>query len=176
MTAWLLLFVLTPPLGALLYLAFGSRKLRQKAARKPKPAARPAGAATPRAAPAINGLDRLIQAHGLPAATERNAVVLYGTAAAAYDAVLDLIARAEESLWVATYILGTDRVAGEILRRLAARAAAGVQVRLLVPTGRALRELHGDIQVAMGWKGIHLFQLPPRRPLRLVGAFCISRA
>ena len=30
--------------------------------------------------------------------------------------------------------------------------------RLLVPVGASLRELHGILQVAMGWEGIHLFQ------------------
>ena len=30
--------------------------------------------------------------------------------------------------------------------------------RVLVPTNFALRELHGVIQVAMGWEGIHLYQ------------------
>ncbi len=30
--------------------------------------------------------------------------------------------------------------------------------RLLVPAAVSLRELHGVIQVAMGWEGIHLFQ------------------
>ena len=30
--------------------------------------------------------------------------------------------------------------------------------RLLVPVATSLRELHGILQVAMGWEGIHLFQ------------------
>lgn len=30
--------------------------------------------------------------------------------------------------------------------------------RLVVPSGCTLRELHGVIQVAMGWEGIHLYQ------------------
>jgi hypothetical protein len=30
--------------------------------------------------------------------------------------------------------------------------------RLLLPVGASLRELHGILQVAMGWEGIHLFQ------------------
>jgi hypothetical protein len=30
--------------------------------------------------------------------------------------------------------------------------------RLLVPAATSLRELHGTIQVAMGWEGVHLFQ------------------
>lgn len=131
MVAWLLLFALTPPLGALLYLGFGSRKLRQEAEDKPKPAGRPGEPGTRREA-AVNDLDRLIQAHGLPAATEGNRVTACGTAADAYHTVLDLIGRAEERIWVTTYILGTDEVAGEILRRLAERAAKGVQVRLLI--------------------------------------------
>tara|TARA_R110002049_G_scaffold213215_1_gene384538 strand:+ start:272 stop:502 length:231 start_codon:yes stop_codon:yes gene_type:complete len=29
--------------------------------------------------------------------------------------------------------------------------------RVLVPTTTALRQLHGILQVAMGWEGIHLF-------------------
>ena len=29
--------------------------------------------------------------------------------------------------------------------------------RLLVPASSTLRELHGVLQVAMGWEGIHLF-------------------
>src|SRR5271165_184020 len=30
--------------------------------------------------------------------------------------------------------------------------------RVLAPTNFTLRELHGVIQVAMGWEGIHLYQ------------------
>ena len=33
-----------------------------------------------------------------------------------------------------------------------------VRRRLLVPDTCTLRELHGMIQVAMGWEGIHLYQ------------------
>jgi hypothetical protein len=34
--------------------------------------------------------------------------------------------------------------------------------RLLVPSGYTLRELHGVIQVAMGWEGIHLYDFELR--------------
>ena len=34
--------------------------------------------------------------------------------------------------------------------------------RVQVPASMTLRELHGVIQVAMGWEGIHLFQFTPR--------------
>jgi cardiolipin synthase len=131
MTAWLLLFALAPPLGALAYPVFGSRKLRRAAGGKPRPAERSVGARASDPVP-VNDLDRLIRSHGLPPATADNRVALHGDPARAYDAVLGLIGRAERSLWVTTYILGTDPVAREILRRLAERAAAGVQVRLLI--------------------------------------------
>ena len=46
--------------------------------------------------------------------------------------------------------------------------------RLLVPGACTLRELHGVLQVAMGWEGIHLYQFLPVLPARpapgLVGA------
>ena len=34
--------------------------------------------------------------------------------------------------------------------------------RVLVPSGMSLRELHGVVQVAMGWKGFHLFEFGVR--------------
>jgi hypothetical protein len=35
--------------------------------------------------------------------------------------------------------------------------------RLLVPSSYTLRELHGVIQVAMGWEGVHLYDLRPSK-------------
>jgi hypothetical protein len=43
--------------------------------------------------------------------------------------------------------------------------------RVLVPVRLTLRELHGIIQVAMGWESIHLYQFRLRAgAVRLVGA------
>ena len=39
--------------------------------------------------------------------------------------------------------------------------------RLLVPATGTLRELHGVVQVAFGWEGIHLFQFCRRDRRRL---------
>jgi hypothetical protein len=39
--------------------------------------------------------------------------------------------------------------------------------RVLVPTSFTLRELHGVIQVAMGWEGIHLYDFQLGRKARL---------
>ena len=41
--------------------------------------------------------------------------------------------------------------------------------RVLVPSACTLRELHGVLQVAMGWEGIHLYQFRLRSPLRRLG-------
>ena len=35
--------------------------------------------------------------------------------------------------------------------------------RVLVPANFTLRELHGVIQIAMGWEGIHLYEFHLRR-------------
>ncbi|MFC7540245.1 PLDc N-terminal domain-containing protein [Siccirubricoccus deserti] len=128
-TAWLLLFILSPPVGVVAYLALGARKLRRRAARKAQPAERSAGAQAD--CVAVNGLDRLVQSHGLPAATAGNAVALRTTPATAYAAVLDLIDRAEETLGHDLYPRHRPGGAGD---PSAARRAGscGVQVRLLI--------------------------------------------
>jgi hypothetical protein len=46
--------------------------------------------------------------------------------------------------------------------------------RLLVPAAASLRELHGVIQVAMGWEGVHLFQFHLRAAR--YGSFELSAA
>jgi cardiolipin synthase len=131
MTAWLLLFLLMPPVGAAIYLVFGARKLRRQAERKPGPAEHDVQLKDQQRTP-INDLDHLIQSYRLPPATDGNLVTLCGTAVTAYEAVLDLIDRAEASLWVTTYVLGDDPVGHEVVRRLTEKAGAGVQVRLLI--------------------------------------------
>ena len=40
--------------------------------------------------------------------------------------------------------------------------------RVLVPESVSLRELHGVVQLAMGWEGIHLFEFAVRG-VRYVG-------
>ena len=41
--------------------------------------------------------------------------------------------------------------------------------RVLVPDSMTLRELHGVVQLAMGWEGIHLFEFVVRCSTRLSG-------
>lgn len=128
-SAWLLLFLFLPPAGAALYLLLGRRKIRIRSQRKPPPHIAslncPAG-------PPINLFDTLVRSYGLSPAAEEERVTFCGTGEAAYAAVIAMIEQAKSSLWVSTYILSADPIGKDIVRRLAARAAAGVQVRLLV--------------------------------------------
>lgn len=127
-SAWLLLFLLMPPAGVVLYLTFGRRKLRRLAERRPSPPMEGLIVNCPH----IDPFDSLIRSFGFPPASRDNLVTFCGTGEAAYAAVVDMIEKAESSLWVATYILSADTIGTDIVRRLARRAAAGVQVRLLV--------------------------------------------
>lgn len=127
--AWLLLFLFAAPLGAALYILLGRRKLRSRSQRKPPPRLTNLGH---RDSLPISLFDALIRSYGLSPAAEANKVTFCGTGDSAYAAVVDLIEEAERSLWVSTYILSDDPIGREIVRRLAARAEAGVQVHLLV--------------------------------------------
>jgi cardiolipin synthase len=127
--AWLLLFLLTPPLGVVLYLALGRRKIRKRLARMQRPTFAHVVAA--RSAP-VNAFDTLVRSYHLPPATPGNRVAFHGTGRAAHAALVDLIEGARHSLWVCSYIFGADAIGRDIVARLARRAAAGVQVRLLI--------------------------------------------
>lgn len=127
-SAWLLLFLLVPPAGAIFYLLFGRRKLRRRAERKPSLLME---GLSPVCAH-IDPLDSLIRSFGFPPPSKNDAVTFCGTGDAAHAAVIEMIETATESLWVATYILDADPIGTDIVRRLADRAAAGLQVRLMV--------------------------------------------
>jgi cardiolipin synthase len=112
-----------------LYLTFGARKVRRRLERHARVDKAPAASGL---MPPVDALDRIARSHGLDGATDGNRVTLCGTPDSSYEAVLETIARARETLGVSMYILGKDEVAAEIIRRLADRAASGVDVRLLI--------------------------------------------
>ena len=74
------------------------------------------------------------------------------------EAVLEDIRRAQQRIWIETYILGNDRVGQAITAALAKRAAEGLDVRLMVDAIGSLRasnKMLGEI-VAAGGK-VHSF-------------------
>src|SRR5262249_10344327 len=81
---------------------------------------------------------------------EGNAFKLLGTGEEAYAALLGAIQSAERTVDLTVFILGNDEVGAAIVSALAARARAGLRVRLLLDAvgsrpilGRAMREVGG---------------------------------
>ena len=69
---------------------------------------------------------------GLAAATPYEALAIHDDGAAARRAALEVIASAERTLDVCTFILARDRLGDEIAAALCAKAEQGVRVRLLI--------------------------------------------
>jgi cardiolipin synthase len=126
--AWLLLIVLIPYVGLPLFLVLGGRKLRAMARRKRSIDLGPIRDGTRAPGP----LERLWLAQGIPPATDGNLLRLQSSGEESYAALAELIAGAGRSIHISMYLLQPDAVGREVLAQLAARAAAGVKVRLLL--------------------------------------------
>jgi cardiolipin synthase len=119
--AWVVGLILVPYLWLPLFLVFGQRKL--------KVASRPvAGSASD--AP-MHWAAELICGFGLPAPVP-TAVRFHADGGEALDALWEIIEGARERLDVSTFLVANDHIGRQLIQRLARRAHAGVQVRLLV--------------------------------------------
>jgi cardiolipin synthase A/B len=127
-TGWLL-----PFLGTILYLLFGVNRVRTRA-RQLRAGLAPAGG-TLDAAPPEDFASQLARIGD--AVTQRprlpgNEVVALENGENAFPLMLDAIRSARRSIWLSTYIFETDPVGREFITALAAAAARGVQVHVLV--------------------------------------------
>ena len=127
--AWLLLVLLVPILGLLIYLVFGTRKSKYSISREhnieltakeevPVSDARP--------------MDQLVRHFGFPGATGGNDLHIHPTAPECWQGLVDLIESAERFIHIQTFLLHLDDVGKPILDRLCEKARNGVEVRLLV--------------------------------------------
>lgn len=73
---------------------------------------------------------RALAALGAPPATRGNSLIVHDTAEVARDALLAAIDGAEETLDILLYVVAADEAGEDFVRRLTARALAGVRVRL----------------------------------------------
>jgi len=160
--AWLLAVVLVPYVGLPLYLALGTRKRRRASPGLPTLAA-----PEPTLSPTAGEMDRLVRSYGLPGAADGHAFTLLGTGEAAYAALLDLVASAERSVWVALFILGDDDAGRGLLDVLTRRAAEGLDVRLLLDAVGS-RPLKGRALAPLRAAGGHVAFFEPvlHRPFR----------
>jgi cardiolipin synthase len=124
---WVLMILLLPEIGVPLYLMFGTRKL-PKAVRHP-----PAVAGPPPPADVVPPwVHRLTESMAMPPALGYRSLRVHEDGREARRALFDLIEGAHTRVDVSTFILGRDAFGDALLERLAGRARAGVEVRLLV--------------------------------------------
>jgi len=155
--SWLLVIVLLPWVGVPLYLTFGGRKVRRLAGKK----AKVYGATEPGAEGPIGGaVERVLRSFGVPPATAGNRVRLVTDGQDAYRHLLRIIDGAELTLHVTTYVLGRDAVGAAIVARLTARAAAGVEVRLLIDDLGSWRLKRSSLQPLTAAGGQVAFFMP----------------
>ena len=138
--AWLLVIVLAPYIGVPLYLILGGRKMRRAAGKK-----QPLYDGRADAAAARSDIERMLIGVGTPPGRDGNRIDLLDTGELAFQALVDIIDGARTSLDLSTLILAGDDVGQVIIDRLAARARAGVRVRVLVDALFRLRSMGGRL-------------------------------
>lgn len=132
--AWLIGLAALPYLGFVVYYVFGPQRIRRQRLRRGRARARlPAtGVDEPPPHDEWAELARVAQASSrLPACTATS-VRLLVDGGSTYDALLAAIAEARESIHLEYYIFEPDRSGAMLRDALAARARAGVKVRLLL--------------------------------------------
>jgi cardiolipin synthase len=127
--AWILFIVMAPYLGVPFYLLFGGRKVTRLARSK---ADIRLPVATSEAVEMVAPLEHLLSGYGIPPATNGNNIKLCYTGEQSYNALVNLIEGATQTIDVCFFILHPDRVGSDIVQRLTRRAVEGVEVRLLL--------------------------------------------
>lgn len=128
--AWIAILLLLPYAGLVLYVLAGSPRKRSAAlaeylAAHVHPPADAAAGLCP-------DTERLLRALGLPGATGGNRVEFRRANGQAHDALLGVIRGARQRLLLSVFSFEADAKGTEILETMRERAAAGVQVRMLV--------------------------------------------
>jgi len=134
--AWLLFIITLPYLGVPAYLLLGGRKMQCITRRKQSPKLHDEHDGR---AMTISPVERVLISHGLPSACAGNRIHRHVSGTETYHALKTLIRDARESIYLTFFILRPDQVGLDILRLLEQRAAAGVEVRLLLDGVGSLR-------------------------------------
>jgi cardiolipin synthase len=166
--SWVLTISLVPYVGLPLYLLFGSRKLAHLVSRvAAEPLRLAAEAAGSGAAPSQGDVDwprQLAAALGQPPVASYQGLRVHADGRAAQLALFDVIDSARQELVLCTFLVGRDAFGRALIERLAARARAGVRVRLLLDGagrvmggGISLRALKAaGVQVALFGPILHV--------------------
>ena len=119
---WIVFMVSAPWLAVPVYLTLGTRKL----------AAPALPVSHPLAAEADTPLARLLASAGVPPPRPGNAVEWHRDGEAAWDALIAIVDSSTRTLDIALFLLRDDARGSGFMEKLAARAEAGVRVRLLI--------------------------------------------
>jgi cardiolipin synthase len=127
--AWLLIIFFLPYLGVPLYLIFGGRKMQRHINRKGR-----IDLASDNQIPEEQAcvFDRILRTYNLAGAESGHTVELCRTGAETYRAMESALTSARRSIYISTFIYHPDEVGRRILDILAEKAAAGVDVRLMM--------------------------------------------
>jgi cardiolipin synthase A/B len=160
--AWVLFILLMPYVALPAFLTFGSRK-------QARPRNRAALMAPDPAAPAGEGswAVQTAAALGQPAPAAYHALQLHADGAEALAALWQVIAGAQHSIEVCTFILGDDALGAQVIERLCAKARAGVKVRLMLDGLGRLMGGRPDLKPLRDCGGVvKLFVPPLHSPLK----------
>ena len=121
--AWLLAILLLPNVGVPLYIIFGGRKVRRLAQPQGTDLSDPGHALRQRGRRRLpSGCWRRMVFHPPGEATASSSC---HRAITAYERVVELIERAQSSIHISTYILGSDQGSRDLVERLTRKAAEG---------------------------------------------------
>lgn len=128
---WMLFCVTAPILGVITYLLFGDRKIQSEYADRDLPDfehLRQLQVGDDE----LNAITTLSYHRGALKPLKGNHVKWLFSPEEMYEATFDAIDAAEKAIYVATFILDMEKTGKRLVERLAAKAAAGVSVRLMV--------------------------------------------
>jgi cardiolipin synthase A/B len=155
--AWVITLVLLPYVGLPLYLLFGTRKRVRREYGSP----RATGIA------AAEWPQRLAAAMDLAPAASYRSLRIHENGGQALRALWEQIDAADRTLDLCTYILGRDPMADALCEKLARRARAGVQVRLLIDgVGRLLEPRRSLKALTAAGVRVATFAPPLHAPFR----------
>lgn len=133
--AWCLFVLFVPFLGCFLFLLFGYQSVQAPIRKKRRHAAgfRPRGTSAEGSSDdqGYEGLAGLAVRLGAQPAAIGNAVTVYDTGTATYDAMIDAIRQAKHHVHLQLFIVRSDESSIRFMEALAERARAGVEVRFL---------------------------------------------
>jgi cardiolipin synthase A/B len=170
--AWVLAIALLPVVGVPLYFLVGGRRIRRHIRAKIGAWGSVESSVENRVRaenlphPVATACGRVLNSAGAFPPVAGNRVTVVGSGEEAYRAVLDLIEEARDHIHAQFFILDVDVIGRRFIHALAARARAGIRVRLLldaVGSWRALRRMVRPLRKAGGEVAAFLPALPLHR-------------